>query len=166
MPFTTLDSGSNLSPADADDLTRVAQWARIGAIIGAILIAVNILGGVLFGLFMKRFLTQFAPLLGSASGMLEPGTMSIAIIVISVLVSGVFVMPVVFLFQYAQRLRTAVRAGFDGAAFSNSLQAQRNLFTYSVILVGLMLGFALLWTAAVTFALLAPPIPPPVGYGM
>ena len=166
MAFTTLDSGSSLSPADADDVVRTARLARIGGIAGAVLLALWVTGGVLLGLYAKRMVEQVAPLLGPNADAVDPASVSIIVIALHVIVAGLFVMPVVFLFQYAQRMLAAVRGGFQASAFSDGLRVQRNLFTYALVLVIVMLALSLIWTAMLTIVMLAPPPALPMQYGM
>src|SRR5690349_2537649 len=110
MPFTTLDADSSLSPSDRDDLVRTACWAHTASLAGAAMLVVTVAGGVLFGLFLHRVITQLQPLLGPGAASFDPTAFAVGIIAIYVIGGGLFVMPVVFLFQYAQRMRAAVRA--------------------------------------------------------
>jgi hypothetical protein len=166
MAFTTLDTNSSLSPADAHDLARTARWARITAIAGGAWLLVMLAAGGLTAYILyqrMKMMAQAQEALG-----LQPSDPLMSVLsgsIVFLIIVALYVMPIVFLFQYAQRTLRALRTGFDAAMYSDGLRAQRNLFTYVGVLAMVMFAGTLVVMATMAFTLLAPPeMAPPADF--
>lgn len=135
-----------VSPVDAAELLKGARWARFLGIIGMVFAGLMVLLGLAFGGLMRWVIAmQTAALAPEAmdlppSGMEEMlGVMSVVYFFAFLVGAVLYFIPAWFVFQHGSRMRAALQAGFDPAAFSQAVVALRKLFTFMGILTLVLL---------------------------
>lgn len=150
MSFSTLNTPTALSLADAEEIRGTARWARIIAIIGFVMLGIMLLFGVFFSTFMARVMSMSAAMTGAAVPV-DFSMLGMFYTVLFIVIVLIYFFPVLFLYRYATRTLKALRGPFDAAAFSAGLGAHRSFYGYigvltiiSLVLNGIGLIFLLI----------------------
>lgn len=155
-----------VSPADAEAFRQGARWARFLGIAGMILAGFMLLMGIFFGSIMRWFLSLQAANLPpemadmQAAGVQDMqdmlGVMSVVYLFIFTLTAVIYFIPALFLYQHGSRMRTALGAGFDAAAFHQGVQALRKLFTFlGIVTLVVLVLYGLFFVVGILGALAA-----------
>ncbi|MBS1581787.1 MAG: hypothetical protein JST66_06250, partial [Bacteroidetes bacterium] len=111
MSFSTLNTPTALSLADAEEIRGTARWARIIAIIGFVMLGIMLLFGVFFSTFMARVMSMSAAMTGAAVPV-DFSMLGMFYTVLFIVIVLIYFFPVLFLYRYATRTLKALRGPF------------------------------------------------------
>lgn len=134
MSFSVLNTPSQLSLADADEVRGTARWARTIAIIGFVMLGMMLLFGLFFGTFLGRMMDLSARMSGQAMPF-DPSILGVVYMVVFLVLAVIYFFPTLFLYRYATRTLKALTGPFDPASFSAGLAAHRSFYGYVGVLV-------------------------------
>lgn len=143
MAFSTLNTTTELSPADADEIRGTAKWARTLAILGFVMLGFLLVGAIFMGSFFSKLIATQLSMQASVTGQrpaIDPSMFSALYSVLFALAIVIYFFPTLFLYQYATRTLRSLRADFDPARFSSGLKAHRSFYGYITILTIIVVG--------------------------
>jgi hypothetical protein len=141
----TNSASTQLSPVDSDILVRTAKWARFLGIAGMIISGVMVVLAFFIGSIMATFMAAQSQMVDTEmpeAAMAMMGPMYAVIFIIS---AAIYFVPALLLYQYGNRVQTALRSGLDPALFTQGLHAGRRFFKFVGILAIILMviyGFA------------------------
>lgn len=144
---TTALFSLNIDPVTKAHLSETAKWARFLAVVGFVLLGLFLLGGIAVALFTDRPLDTYG-----GSGAFS--AFGVGISFVFLLASVIWFFPLLFLFRFGSRMRTALN-GNDQNALNTSFQNLKICVRYVgiitiiiIALYALLLVFAIVGVAA------------------
>lgn len=132
-----------IDPVGAEQLSSIAGWGRFLSIIGFIFCALMLIAGIFAGEWFSRIYRA-----GSYSDEMA-STMAISTTVTYVIMSIVFFIPTLFLFQSSSKLRTALFAA-DQQLLNEGLMKMKASFRFWGIITIIILSiYALIFIFAI-----------------
>lgn len=140
MSFSTLNTPTSLSLADADQIRGTARWARTISILGFILLGILLVFGFSFSTFINRTLAMSTAMTGTPVPF-DVSVFGTFYAVIFLVIALIYFFPLLFLYRYATRTLKALKGPFDAASFSAGLGAHRSYYGYIGVLTIISLVF-------------------------
>ncbi len=128
----------SIDPVTKEHLSETAKWARFLSICGMIFLVMGIILGVGYGIFLSSMMDN------SAVGGMSPASdlMGVFFAVYMLVISIVWFFPLLYLFRFSGRLRSALNGNDQVAlntAFQNLKMCMRYVGIVTIILVILTL---------------------------